>query len=319
MTTLVTRGATSPASVLVLLALMSGVVAGTACAGAHRPPPKPSPPIQEVVLLMHWFSTMMPTTSTPPMSPTAPPSPSLIPPAPPCPMGALGCDAPAPPTLDEKYKDAWVPSAAASALQSELGRLLAFLPVADAAKIKPWSVSIDNCSTGRPLIIVCKEPANRIIKVAPVLINSILLQRAAMLVAFQDKLKSWGADPATFDGLYQPIYAGHGMMPDDWNAVLTSWANMYWPAFIGSVDYVIAQQMASLVLSTGGTLSCTDPDVNQDAKAWITSANGGYDTSQLVTVLGDAAGKYDHSTWGYESASDINFVLAAIPANTPAP
>jgi hypothetical protein len=294
------------------------VIVGMLCQFASgRAPPPVSPESREVVALMHWFNLEAPLPVPPPpfAPPTAPPPPVANPV---CPPGNLNCGTPAPPpTIDENYRSGYVPADVAALLGSELPRLIKLLPPGSEAKLKGWSVSITNCSASAPFIVVCKDLNARVIRIAPILVRAIFGRDPRSLVEVQLKLQSFGADPGSFDGTYQPIYATHGLAPGDWNAVLSSYANILWTPFVSSVDFVIAQQMASVYLSSGSKLPASDVQVNQEAKALSTTANGVYDASGLIQALAAASGKYDKNTWGYQSAGDVDTVLGAIPASTP--
>jgi hypothetical protein len=311
---ILTRTSAVPSPRLRSFGVVLGVLLALAvdsASGAPRPPPALSTEAQEAVILMHWFSALAPPYAAS-VPPAPPPGPSTL-----CPPGNPAC-APAPPALDKKYLQAFMPGDVAARLQAEFTRLRKSLPAEKVVKLNQWSVSMDDCSRTKPWLIVCKAPGAggaHLVKIAPVLLNSILLQSAPGLLDLQDRLKSWGADPSSFDGSYQDAYGSHGLDSNDWNAVLRSWGLKFWPAIIDSIDFVIAQQMASVYLSAAAPLPANDPKVNQEAKTIVTAANGAYDVSFLIAVLGHASTQYDATTWGYEAAADVERVLAAIPAN----
>jgi hypothetical protein len=287
------------------------------CQSAASRPPSVTPEGHEVALAMHWLTAVVPPPPSPPPPPQFPAPPVTTPPPSvtlPCPAGNADCVAPTPaPTIDQRYRDGFVPSGVAALLAAELPRLIHLLPANSAAKVNGWSVSISNCSTTAPYILVCKDLTARVIRIAPILVAAIFGKDPHALVEVQQKLQSFGADPGSFDGSYQSVYAAHGLDETDWNAVLKSYAGMVWSPLVSSVDFVIAQQMASLYLSPDSPLPATDPRVNQEAKALSTAPDWFYDPSGLVLALQQAAGKYDSRTWGYERAGDVGDVLGAIP------
>lgn len=253
---------------------------------------------------MHWFSYL-----SSPANPRPPSPPPLVPITPVPPVS---------PTLSDKYFGDPMPGEISDVLKAEVTRLVhALNNPAQATRMQGWTLSTSNCSQSVPLIMVCKESnaaGLKTIKIAPVLLDSILLEAGTpTLLTFQDRLKQWGADPQIFDGTYQASYAQSGKTSEDWYAVLGALGSALWPKIIGSIDFVIAQQMASIYLSNGVPLASSSAQVNQEAKSLATAANGAYDPSLLITVLTKASAKYNNTPWGYETLNDLNLIVPAIP------
>jgi hypothetical protein len=261
-------------------------------------------------MLMHWFTLVVPVPEPPVPGVHTNPAPPTVAPCLPGPA----CETPAPPaTIDQNYLGGFVPADVSAALSSELQRLRAQLPANAAAKLQNWSVSISNCSVSAPFIIVCKDASAHVIRIAPILVTAIFGDNVKPLLMAQQKLVSFGADPSSFDGSYQSVYGTHGLQPADWNAILSSDGAIMWQPLANSVDFVIAQQMASIYLAVNTAPPPTATQINLEAKAQVTAANGTYDATALTDALGHAAGKYQQSTWGYEHAGDVQQVLGAIP------
>lgn len=219
------------------------------------------------------------------------------------------------PSLQQKYSAEIIAPGLYSLVQTEYARLVKSLPNAPPPGVLPEQIDVAICDP-KEVILVRTNPSAAgkpaAICVSALLITSVFLQNAGTsLLTYDDRLKSFGIEPANFNGAYDPLVAQqHHLSQDDWNSLLGIEGNV-WNSLISCLDFIIAQQL------TTATASATVPmpsqqAINGAAKVLVSKSGTTWYISALVSLLQSNLQKYSAGEWGYETLGDGAMALAAL-------
>jgi hypothetical protein len=219
------------------------------------------------------------------------------------------------PSLQQKYSAEIMAPGLYSLVQAEYARLVKSLPNAPPPGLLPEQINIAICDP-KDVILIRTNPSAAgkpaAICVSPLLITSVFLQNAGTsLLAYDDRLKSFGIEPANFNGAYDPLVAQQNhLSQDDWNSVLGIEGNV-WNSLISCLDFIIAQQLIRATASAAVPMP-SQQSIDGAAKALVIRSGTTWYISALVSLLQSNLQKYSAGEWGYEALGDGAMTLAAL-------
>jgi hypothetical protein len=217
------------------------------------------------------------------------------------------------PTLAQKYSSNNIAPDLDDFVESEYSRLVALLPNAPATGILPNQISIGVCDPNT-VILVRTVPATGAnpasICISALIITSVFFKNAGTaLLSYNNNLKSMGINPTKFDGTYDPTIAQqHGLTVDDWNSGSLAGQWVLWNSLLGSLDFIIAQQLSSALPTSPGQSPPTQHAIDSTAKALVAKSGTAWDISALVLQL-QSNQAYPSTDWGYQTIGDGDAIL----------
>jgi len=274
------------------------------------PTPKPPIPPDPATLALQSYNSIQPLRTPDPFFPPDP-----------CAGDKVGACAL---VLSSIYNANLDQAVASDFVSQEYRNLLTALTAAQAARLSGASFTVGSCVQGQNVLWASPGPAQtpRTICFSALLTRALFLQSAGTdLLNIAAQLDAWKIDKTQFNFTYQPRYSAvQGMTKDDliaWFNANKPTAQAVWTHFKGSIDFVIAHEMAHILLD----LPPGDPGAEQKcdltAASILKSAQAGVDPSAFGAVLQAAMGRNSTDPWGFETVGDASPTSASLPSAQP--
>ena len=210
--------------------------------------------------------------------------------------------------------------------QQEFSRIVNTLTPSQAESLSGWSVTVGSCLQGQTIAWVAQSPASKpkSICISGLLSRALFFQSAGTkLASIDSRLENWKIDKQTFDFSVKQEYLDNnrGMSQDDFDAIfgaMKSEADGVWQTFEGSLDYVVAHEIAHILLGAAVGNPVTEQSCVKEAALILTRANGSIQVASLSALLIAAEGQPGSDPWGFEVAGDSSQVLQDLGGISPA-
>lgn len=219
---------------------------------------------------------------------------------------ASGSTSPTTPPIARRFLNARLAPGMSEEVRAEYDALTAGAP----PPRPPFALG--DCRAGGVQVLATSgDPPSAAICVAPLVISSLYFQCVGTdLERLKSALNRYGLTPAQGMGRYEPAYGSRGITAGDW-AAMTSVANDAWRCFQGSVDFVLARQIAAVGQRPDGT-DAQETQLQARADQLAAQAGRSPHKAALLAVLIRAEENYDPATWGYSAAKDLDPVMRTL-------